>query len=132
MEGPDGPAQQQPHQAADEHLEKANARLGADTENPLFLYHQARAKYLSGNLDEAEELFSLLLSRRYYLSLGEYPDYYVLSHFYFGKIYQAQGKEQKAVEQYGLFLSYWGDADPGLTEPGDARVQLASLRTSGR
>ena len=34
----------------------------------------------------------------------------------------------KAIEHYEKFLSFWKDADPGITEVDDARKRLSGLK----
>ena len=44
-----------------------------------------------------------------------------------GKIYQEQGKKNKAMENYEKFLDLWKEADPGIPEVENAKKELAEL-----
>ena len=45
-------------------------------------------------------------------------------HYYLGIIYQEKGMKDKAAVQFQKFLDLWQDADPGYTEPADAKRRL--------
>jgi len=45
----------------------------------------------------------------------------------FGKVYEQQGNNAKAIEHYEKFLSLWKDADPGIADIEDAKKRLAGL-----
>ena len=52
-------------------------------------------------------------------------------HHLAGKVYQAAGQTDKAIEQFETFLMIWRDADPIFPEIDDARQRLEILRGSG-
>ena len=86
----------------------------------------ASAYFLMGDLDKAEAEYQNILSlSQLRLDNG---DIYVKSFYMLGKIYEQQGETAKARENYEKFLDLWNDADPGITEVGDARMRLARLK----
>jgi tetratricopeptide (TPR) repeat protein len=52
------------------------------------------------------------------------PRYY----YRLARLYEQQGKKEKAIENYTQFLKVWGKADPIYKEPADARARLARLK----
>jgi hypothetical protein len=51
-------------------------------------------------------------------------------HYLTGKIYQADGQTNKAIEQFETFLMIWEDADPIFSEIDDAKQRLEFLKKS--
>jgi serine/threonine protein kinase/tetratricopeptide (TPR) repeat protein len=85
----------------------------------------ARAYRKAGNLDKAIEVYRKLLTfdpasqdRRIRI-----PVY----HYRLGRLYEDKGLQDKAAEQYRVFLDLWKDADPGLPEVEDAKKRLAAI-----
>ena len=54
-------------------------------------------------------------------------DLYARSFYMLGKIYEQQGKKQRARENHRKFLDLWKNADPDRPEPADARKRLVGL-----
>jgi hypothetical protein len=52
----------------------------------------------------------------------------VLLHYDLGVAYEASGWDNKAIEQYEIFLDIWMNADPGLESVEDAKARLARLK----
>jgi len=86
----------------------------------------ALAYYRSGNLDKAREHYEWITSLTW--GRDSWGDIYAKSFYMLGKIYQEQGKKNKAIENYEKFLDLWKEADPGLPEVEDAKKQLAELQ----
>lgn len=93
--------------------------------HPMFLSSLGQAYFQNGDLDRAqaeyEKIQSLTLHK---LQAG---DYYVKSYYWLGRIFQKKGERSRAVENYETFLDLWKDADSGIFELEDARIQLNSL-----
>jgi hypothetical protein len=51
-------------------------------------------------------------------------------HYLAGKVYQAAGQTDKAIEQFETFLMIWKDADPIFPEIDDAKQRLEFLKKS--
>lgn len=127
-----------------EQFKQAQELLSGQKYNPRNLYYLAKAYFTANDLDNAEKHFLKVLDHPQtgylrddyqspdaeYLS-ADRPDLYAKSYYMLGRIYQARGDTQKAIEHYEKFLSYWGNADPELAEPDDARAQIALLRRGG-
>ena len=62
------------------------------------------------------------------LNRQSYAIYYARSFFMLGKIYEAQEKNSKAIENFERFLSLWKNADPGLPEVEEAKTKLDQLK----
>jgi hypothetical protein len=54
----------------------------------------------------------------------------VKSHYYLAQAYEASNWPQKAIEQYNIFLEFWGEAGEYMTEVTDARRRLERLQNS--
>jgi TolB-like protein len=77
-----------------------------------------------GQLREAE---------RYFLSFGPRDFYTSEVEWYLGRISQALGRPDEAVEHYRRFITWWQYADPGLRGPlQEAQVALSRLGTTNR
>jgi tetratricopeptide (TPR) repeat protein len=96
---------------------------------PWFWNYPLMGCYLEvGRIDEAVELAERLLrwhSRDRAASLLGVKVHYVA-----GKVYQAAGQTDKAIEQLETFLVIWKDADPVFPEIDDARQRLELLKNS--
>ena len=95
--------------------------------NPWFWYYPLLESYLEvGRIDKAVELAERLLrwhsEKRAVFLLG------VKIHHLAGKVYQAAGQTDKAIEQFEIFLEIWKDADPVFPEIDDAKQRLEFLR----
>ena len=95
-------------------------------EHAFYLDSLASTLYQRGELDRAqleyEKIISLTTGR-----LGR-GDIFSRSFYWLGKILQTKGLKEKAIEFYGKFLDLWKNADKGLAEIADARMQLAALK----
>jgi serine/threonine protein kinase/tetratricopeptide (TPR) repeat protein len=54
----------------------------------------------------------------------------VKAYYLLGRAYEASGWNQKAIDQYEIFLSIWKDADPGIPMVEDARQRLERLKAA--
>jgi hypothetical protein len=52
----------------------------------------------------------------------------VKAHYYLGQAYENSNWYHKAIEQYQIFLEFWGEAGSDLAEVSDAREKLTRLR----
>jgi len=93
----------------------------------VFLDSLALSYYKSGDLDKAQEEYKRITSLTY--GKINWADIYVKSFYMLGKIYEQKGWKGKAIEHYEKFLELWKDADPGITEVGDAKKRLAGLKS---
>ena len=48
--------------------------------------------------------------------------------YYLGRVYEASGWRDRAIEQYEKFLDVWKVADEGIIELEDAKIRLAKLK----
>jgi tetratricopeptide (TPR) repeat protein len=81
----------------------------------------------AGRIEEAVELAERLLG--WYDGLRARQLWSVQIHYVAGKIYQADGQTDKAIEQFETFLMIWKDADPIFPEIDDAKQRLESLKS---
>jgi tetratricopeptide (TPR) repeat protein len=91
-----------------------------------FIDALALAYYRSGEIDKAlaeYERITTLIGGRMWMG-----DIYAKSFYHLGKIFDEQGDDAKAIENYEKFLDLWKDADPGIAEVEYAKKRLASLR----
>jgi tetratricopeptide (TPR) repeat protein len=95
---------------------------------PEFAFYLGQAYFADGDLEKAVEQFERVINNL--IGRLYYPDLYPRSLYMLGKLYQAQRKVHKALEYYEKFLSYWGNADPKLKGPNDARTQLSILKVN--
>jgi tetratricopeptide (TPR) repeat protein len=92
----------------------------------LILEALAEAYEGMGNIGRAQETYeriSKATSKRLFLG-----DIYARSFYRLGRIFEEQGKRDRAIEHYEKFLELWKNADPGLPEVDDAKARLAALR----
>jgi tetratricopeptide (TPR) repeat protein len=94
-------------------------------EHVFFLDALALSQFRHGDLEAARKLYERIAT----LTTGmlTYGDIYVRSVYRLGQIYQQQKKNEKAIDNYRLFLSLWKDADFMFSEISDAKKQLAKL-----
>ena len=115
-----------------EHIKKSIALLPSQysfaNEHALFIDSLALAYLKAGDLEKAREEYEKITN----LTVGKfyYGDIYAKSFYLLGKIADKQGEKAKARENYQKFLGLWKNADPGLTEVGDAGRRLASLKSA--
>jgi tetratricopeptide (TPR) repeat protein len=67
---------------------------------------------------------------RYDFYRATIPTYVVRAHYLLGLAYEESGWNDRAIEQYEIFLEIWKDADPGIPEIDDTLERLAGLRES--
>ncbi len=61
-----------------------------------------------------------------------YGTYNVKVHYYLGIAYEESNWNEKAIEQYQMFLNIWKNADPGIGAVTDAKARLARLISPSR
>jgi tetratricopeptide (TPR) repeat protein len=99
------------------------------TTKQWFWYYPLLESYLEvGRIEEAVKLAERL-SRWYDGSRAASP-LGVKIHYLAGKVYQAAGQTDKAIEQFETFLMIWKDADPIFPEIDDAKQRLEFLKKS--
>lgn len=91
----------------------------------LYIEPLASAFYRIEDFERSREQYEKITS----LTWGQlqYGDIYARSFYWLGKIFQAGGQMEKAIEHYKTFLGIWENADPGYTEQADAKRQLEIL-----
>jgi len=94
---------------------------------PFFKDVIARAYAQKGDLDRAIAEYEKLVtfdpeSRARFLVHPEL-------HYRLAKLYEQNGQNSKAAEQYRKFLDLWKNADPGQPEVEDAKARLSALGT---
>jgi tetratricopeptide (TPR) repeat protein len=97
---------------------------------PWFWYYPLLECYLEvDRIDAAVELAERLLRWHDGMRAGSILG--VKIHHLAGKVYQAAGQTDKAIEQFETFLMIWKDADPVFPEIDDAKQRLEILKGSG-
>jgi tetratricopeptide (TPR) repeat protein len=97
------------------------------TTRPWFWYYPLLESYLEvGRIDEAVKLAERLL--RWYDANRASTLLGVKIHYLAGKVYQAAGQTDKAIEQFETFLMIWKEADPVFPEIDDAKRRLEFLK----
>lgn len=115
-------------------MEKEFALVCPDMSAPELMQHNmpleqdvlARAYKRLGNLDKAIETYLKLLSFD-----PASPDRRIripVYHYRLGRLYEDKGLQDKAAEQYRVFVDLWKDADPGLPEVEDAKKRMSGLK----
>ncbi len=98
---------------------------------PLFHLYGFLARYSieAGRAGEAVDALEYALGRydEYRLSV---PTFAATAYYSLGIAYEMSGWNEKAMEQYEIFLDIWKDADPGLKSVEDARARLERLRAA--
>jgi tetratricopeptide (TPR) repeat protein len=93
----------------------------------LIRYSLALAYLKAGRLAEAVGEFENLLER-FDENRAVHPINAVKAYYHLGVAYEQSGWNNKAIEQYEIFLDIWKNADPGIEEVQDAKRRLAVLR----
>jgi tetratricopeptide (TPR) repeat protein len=93
---------------------------GIDAYPAAYLHYQVgQLLFERGQLHDAE---------RYFLSFGPVDFYTSQAQLYLGRINEALGRPNEAVEHYRRFITWWQYADPGLRGPlQEAQVALSRL-----
>ncbi len=95
---------------------------------PWVWYYPLPESYLEvGRIEEAVKLAERLLG--WYDGGRATFVWSVKIHYLAGKIYQADGQTDRAIEQFETFLMIWKDADPIFPEIDDAKQRLESLKS---
>jgi tetratricopeptide (TPR) repeat protein len=100
------------------HLVRYNLPFDRDT--------KARAYVSLGNLQNAIQEYEKLIS--FDPESQERRLIHPRFHYRLAKLYDEAGQNEKALQQYQIFLDLWKDADPGIAEVEDARERVAALR----
>ena len=99
--------------------------------SPLFHLYGFLAEYCieAGRPGEAVEALEYVLGR-----YGEFrlsvPTLAAIAYYDLGVAYEMSGWNEKAIEQYEIFLDLWKDADPGIPVVEKARERLERLRAA--
>jgi tetratricopeptide (TPR) repeat protein len=101
-----------------------NSRAAADFGSRYFF---AMSLLDAGRLSEAVREFEDMLGV-YDENRASVPIWSVKSHFYLAKAYELSGWNDKAIEQYEIFLDIWEEPDPGLSVIEEAKERLANLK----
>lgn len=100
-----------------------------DPDPPFHLTYWLGWAFLQdGRLKNAVEALERALSGCSTIRAG-LPTMSVKAHYLLGLAYEQSGWNNSAIEQYEEFLDIWKDADPGISEIGDARQRLAHLKS---
>ncbi len=101
-------------------------QTGITDEYAIFLDPLARAYEKSGNLSKARETYEKITA----LTMGRFmfAGVYVKAFYQLGKIAEQLGDFAAARENYGKFLGFLKNADPGIPEVEDAQKRLAGLK----
>jgi tetratricopeptide (TPR) repeat protein len=102
----------------------SNASLSAQFGGRYFL---AITLLDAGRLSEAVRELEKMLSM-YDETRAFNPVWSVKCHYHLARAYEMSGWNDKAVEQYEVFLSIWNDADQDIPVLGEARERLANLK----
>jgi serine/threonine protein kinase/tetratricopeptide (TPR) repeat protein len=115
------------HELAVRHLSRS---LELNPDDYLARYGLAEAYLSGGRGGDAIALLEAMQSRYDEERLFS-PTTSVRTLYLLGTAYQSTGQNERAVEQYEMFLDIWKDADPELEEVPDARARLQQLKASG-
>ncbi len=91
-----------------------------------FFYTLAQAYYQAENLNGARGELEKILS----LNLGRIEDgnFYAVSLYTLGRIFEQLGQKETAIDHFERFLDLWKDADPEIPEVNDTRKRLSALK----
>jgi tetratricopeptide (TPR) repeat protein len=90
------------------------------------LYLLAERQHKNHRYEEAIENLIFLQGHKHN-GVGHHGIFYPKSHYLLGKIYEAQGLEEKALQHYNRFLDIYREADADLPDFVDAKKRLAAL-----
>ncbi|MCP4567111.1 MAG: tetratricopeptide repeat protein [FCB group bacterium] len=105
-----------------------NYTLAADSTNEFpYQFMQARVALKLDRADIAVEVFEKI-NRELSLWRLSLASWDVLMHYYLGQAYEQSRWNEKAIEQYEIFLTIWEKTDTELPEITDARRRLERLK----
>lgn len=92
-------------------------------------YYFAMNDFLAGRVGESVERLESTINT-YDSNRAGWPGLSVRMHYWLGRAYEASGWNEKAIDQYEIFLDIWKNADSGLVELEDAKSRYAFLAKS--
>jgi tetratricopeptide (TPR) repeat protein len=97
-------------------------------DHAFHFYSLAMTYYKMNDLEQAQKQFENIIE----LTTGrlQWGDIYAKSYYWLGKIYQKGNQKQEAIGNYEKFLMIWKDADTGIPEVEDAKIELEVLSSS--
>jgi len=105
---------------------KKSVSLALYQSDALFSSSLARAYYLAGQHEKAQEEYTRILDFR--SGIKGYGDLITKSYYFLGIILQDLGQKEDAIQNYEKFLELWKDSDPDLPEKTNAQKQLSALQ----
>ena len=77
---------------------------------------------------DAAKAYETMLGRYDFLR-ANWPDWSAEAHYNLGLAYEESGWNDKAIEQYEIFLNLWKDAHIDLPQIGDSQKRLSRLKS---
>ena len=98
-------------------------------ENTYYLESLAFGLYQAGSLDAALDRYLTLLAQP---EIGwEVQEFWILSHYRLGQIYEELGDVPNARKYHEAFLEIWSEGDPDLIALKEARERVEGLGSGG-
>jgi serine/threonine protein kinase len=107
------------------YFEKTNQIIPAFNDQIMI----ARSYFEIGRLGDAVAMFEKTINR-YEFNRILHLILSVKAHYWLGLAYEQSGWNDKAIEQYEIFLDIWKNADEGLKSVEDAKERLAKLKSN--
>lgn len=97
-------------------------------DHAFYFYSLAITYYKMNDLEQAQKQFENIIE----LTAGrlQWGDLYAKSFYWLAKIHQRGNQKQQAIRNYEKFLRLWKNADPGIPEMEDAKIELEVLSSS--